>query len=281
MLVLCFAQTYDLAREMGKSERSQSATPSPSAGLRPASASAAQRGPSASYASASAVASPGPGHATASHSLLEAILSGSPVGAAAAAAAASPGFSMAGAASERRRPQSALAPRTSSYASPSARSPGMVGGAEDGPPGPGAGASRQQKAAQLQAEAEALRHQLDEARAQVEAQGEVETQLRDTIDLLRARLHGQVGVLGGKGRGEVGGRVRALVKGMVSGQEKGDTTEQRRRDKQWPGMFMNNSGNVQVAGWRGKGGYKDSVVVQRRSKQALVMVKLDKGRQVT
>lgn len=198
VLLLCVAQTYDLAREMGKSERSQSATPSPSAGLRPASASAAQRGPSASYASASATASPGLTHAPASHSLLEAILSGSPVGAAAAATAASPGFSMTGAASERRRPQSTLVPRTSSYASPSAHSPGMVGGGGEASRGLGAGASRQQKAAQLQAEAEALRHRLDEARAQVEAQGEVEAQLRDTIDLLRARLHGQVGGPGEK-----------------------------------------------------------------------------------
>ncbi|GAX84026.1 hypothetical protein CEUSTIGMA_g11450.t1, partial [Chlamydomonas eustigma] len=45
--------------------------------------------------------------------------------------------------------------------------------------------------ANLKRESEVLRAQLDEAHAAVESRAETEAQLRDTIDLLRARLHGQ------------------------------------------------------------------------------------------
>eukprot|EP00955_Chlamydomonas_euryale_P035860 350255-Chlamydomonas_euryale.AAC.16 len=84
---------------------------------------------------------------------------------------------------DTQRPHSARAP--SSCATPA------TGAHDAGGPAAAAGAMPGMHAAALQAEAEALRQQLDAAHASVVSQSEVEAQLRDTIDLLRARLHGQ------------------------------------------------------------------------------------------
>lgn len=55
----------------------------------------------------------------------------------------------------------------------------------------------------LLSEAEAMRAQLDDTKLALEGQSELEQQLRDTIDMLRARLHAQV-CSGGKCYGKVG-----------------------------------------------------------------------------
>ncbi|KAG1659895.1 hypothetical protein FOA52_006601 [Chlamydomonas sp. UWO 241] len=186
------SRTYDAVRDMGRAERAGSAGGLITAG-----------------AGGRAGSTGGGGQPSRSHAMLDALLVGGGAGArpqsppalqrhltrynSSLACSRPARTARAPHADATAAPHSPARPRSAAPA-PSPRP--WSGGAPASATGGGGGGFRGDNDADgvlstLQAESESLRVQRDEAHACVQSQSEVEAQLRDTIDLLRARLHGQ------------------------------------------------------------------------------------------